>query len=198
MNVNSAAVYKPKIDTALQRQILEVRKEQARRYAERQKENQAEGSATPESGPSSQPLASTSAPSNACGTGKRKLVDAGSDDDVEFVGSAKKTKTEIGDAGLRLFRNEATRFPTPRFPKPRLLLTRTPGRATEASPTHLNNTINFREIMGPRQGRDLGIKSAWFYAFFIANEEFFRELPLESDPLSKVAQPEVHCISFFL
>lgn len=212
MNVNSA-VYKPKIDTDLQRQMAEVRKEAARRYAEQQKLNQTKGDGTPPSGPSCQPLSMSSTSATATNTGnaeKRKLIDAGSDDDVEFVGATKKPKTLIGDSagprpvgdstgarhlgdppGPRLYRNEATRFPTPRFPKPRLLLTRTPGRAMDGSPTHMNNTINFSEIMGPMKGRTLGIKSAWLYSFFIANSEFQDELPLSPDPSAKVEQPQV-------
>lgn len=49
-----------------------------------------------------------------------------------------------------------------------------------SSPTHINNTVTFEEIMGPDKGRALGIKSAWFYAFFIAQEEFTDELPLDN------------------
>lgn len=34
--------------------------------------------------------------------------------------------------------------------------------------------------MGPDKGRGLGIKSAWFYAFFIAQDEFTDHLPLRT------------------
>ncbi|KAJ9099805.1 hypothetical protein QFC21_003804 [Naganishia friedmannii] len=137
-----------------------------------------------------------SASSAACTTDrKRRLISPTSSDDIEFVGEkksgpAKKAKVDVDDvvdtrsilrappmysaSSISNSKSTARKFPTPR-----LLLTRTPGRSHSSfSPTNLNNTITFQEIMGPDKGRGLGIKKAWFYAFFIAQEEFFSELPL--------------------
>jgi hypothetical protein len=34
--------------------------------------------------------------------------------------------------------------------------------------------------MGPDKGRGLGLQSAWFYAFFISQNEFTEHLPLDT------------------
>ncbi|KAJ9118141.1 hypothetical protein QFC22_004044 [Naganishia vaughanmartiniae] len=153
-------------------------------------------SVTDATGSAIQP-APPSALSNAAFTAdrKRRLISPTSSDDIEFVGEkksvpVKKAKVDIDDvvetkAVLRAppmysaSSNSNSKSTARKFPTPRLLLTRTPGRSHASfSPTNINNTVTIQEIMGPDQGRALGIKKAWFYAFFIAQYEFFSELPL--------------------